>query len=372
MEKLLVLQALPLLYTGKMLVSLPPKLPPQFDFDKKNISQLVAAARSLGLLNGIIKSFPGPDILLDTLIYQEAKDSNAVENILTTHKEMYQAKADARFANKATKEVQNYADAVKHGFKLISENNLLTINNIKAIQGINCPGKNNIRSMPGTYVKNTRTDEIVHIPPQTKKDIEDCLSDLEEFINDPSVSELDPLIKLALIHYQFEVIHPFYDGNGRMGRILNVLYLCQQGLLDLPVLYLSRYIIEYKDEYYKLLKQVTEEGSWEEWCIWMLKGIEITAEQTLAKIEKIKKLMDKYEQEIKGSCKFYSLDLINLLFRHPYIAVHDIAEGLNCHAHTARKYLNELAEKNFLEKKMKGKNLLYFNRPLFEILKEQD
>lgn len=346
-------------------------LPPQFDCETVAIlKSLTRASRALGQLKGEISKIPNSQILIDTLTLQEAKDSNEIENIVTTDDEMYKASIDETIASVTAKEALNYANAIKYGLDIVKSKGLITTNDIKKIQHLIAPN-HPIRKVPGTVLKNHKTEEVVYTPPQDYNKIVSLLNNLETYINDPEFHNVDSLIKMPIIHYQFESIHPFYDGNGRTGRLLNILYLVQQGLLDIPVLYLSSYIIKNKAEYYRLLQKVRTEDAWEEWIIWMLKGVEITAKETIVVVNKIKKLMDEYKVEIKNNFNFYSHDLINILFKHPYTKNSFLEREMNLHRNTASNYLNSLSEHGLLTKIKIGRYNYYLNDPLLKILKNR-
>lgn len=240
-----------------------PDLPLSFDVETKAVLRLTNEAnRRLAELKGVVKSMPNASILINTLALQEAKDSSAIESIITTHDELYKAELFAQhFTSAGAKEVQTYAEALKRGFELVSKKQLLTNNFIIEIFRNIKQNNSGFRVTPGTKLKNERTQEVVYEPPQSFDLIQSHMSNLEKFINDNTISDLDPLIKMAIIHHQFESIHPFCDGNGRTGRIINILYLVQQNLLDLPVLYLSRYVIKHKAKYYELLQKVRDENA---------------------------------------------------------------------------------------------------------------
>lgn len=346
-------------------------LPPNVDCESVEIlKQLNKASRALGQLKGEISKIPNSQILLDTLVLQEAKDSNEIENIVTTDDEIYQASIDQTIATISAKEAINYSDAIKMGFGIVKNKGLLTINDIERIQEIISPN-HPIRKLPGTVLKNPKTEEVVFTPPQDRNEILELLSNLELYINDDSFHSLDSLIKMPIIHFQFESIHPFYDGNGRTGRLLNILYLIKQGLLDIPVLYLSSYIIKNKSDYYRLLQEVRTKNSWEEWIIWMLKGVEVTSNETIIIINKIKILMDDYKLKIRNNFNFYSHDLINILFKHPYTKSSFLERELKIHRRTANNYLNVLADFGLLSKTKIGKFNYYINEPLLSILKNR-
>jgi Fic family protein len=348
-------------------------LPPIYEVENlKILKALNTASRALGELKGEIKKIPNSQILIDTIALQEAKDSNEVENIVTTDDELYQSSVALEQVSQAAKEAQNYAKALKIGFSIIKEKGILTINDIKKIQEIVSPN-HPIRKVPGTVLKNPKTQEIVFTPPQNHLEIVDLLSNLEIYMNDAGFHDIDSLIKMPIVHYQFESIHPFYDGNGRTGRILNMLFLVQQELLDIPVLYLSSYIIRNKADYYRLLQEVRTENKWEEWILWMLKGVELTAKETIVVVNNIKNLMDEYKIKIRNNHKFYSHDLINILFKHPYTKIDFLERELNIHRHTASTYLNSLAddENKFLTKVKIGKSFYFINEKLLQILKNR-
>lgn len=348
-------------------------LPPTADIETITIlKDLNKASRALGELKGVVKKIPNSQILIDTISLQEAKDSNEIENIVTTDDELYKATIDTLNVTKEAKEAQSYAQALKLGTEIIQQRELLSINDIKKIQAIVSPN-HPLRKIPGTVLKNPKTQEIVYTPPQNFMEIEGLLSNLEVYINDNSFHDVDSIIKMAIIHYQFESIHPFYDGNGRTGRIINMLYLVQQKLLDIPVLYLSSYIIKNKIDYYRLLQEVRIDNNWEEWIIWMLKGVEITAKETIIVVNNIKELMDEYKSKIRAKYKFYSHDLINILFKYPYTKIDFIERKLKIHRNTAGSYLNSLVndEAKFITKIKIGKTNYFVNERLLNILKNR-
>jgi len=344
------------------------KLPLQVNLDSVNIYKaLSSASRALAELKGESKTIPNEIILINTLGLQEAKDSSAIENIITTQDDLYRAEADRAFNNLAAKEVIRYSDALKHGFELVRKNRILSANHILEIQKVLEPNKHGFRKLPGTVLKNS-FGEIVYTPPQNPDEIVALMSNLEKYINDEDLHAIDPLIKMAIIHYQFESIHPFYDGNGRTGRIINILYLVAKELLDIPVLYLSRYIVSNKNDYYRLLQEVRSKDNLEEWIIWILQGVKDTAIETIILIRKIQNLMEQYQTEIKEKLpKIYSKDLIENLFKHPYTKIEFIENDLKVSKRTAINYLNSLTENNFLEKIKIGKSTFYLNLKLFNL-----
>ncbi|MDN4166968.1 Fic family protein [Cytophagales bacterium LB-30] len=212
------------------------------------------------------------------------------------------------------------------------------------------------------------TKEVIYTPPQDFEVIKDLMTNLEHFINNKEINDYDPIVKMAIIHYQFESIHPFYDGNGRTGRILNILYLILEGLQNLPILYLSNYIIKNKSDYYRLLQEVREKNNWEEWILFMIKGVEQTSKETIQLIIQIKELMKKFKHTLRGNYKFYSQDLLNNLFKHPYTKIEFLVSDLNVSRITAANYLNKLAEDGLLRKEKLGTGNYYVNTSLFELL----
>lgn len=346
------------------------KLPLKQDIEtRKVLKKLASAHRALAELKGIVSSIPNENILINTLGLQEAKDSSAIENIITTHDDIFKAELNLDgFKSLNAKEVQNYIYALKKGFGLITKNKILTNNDIITIQSELEKNNAGFRKVPGTALKNATTGEIVYTPPQDYDTILDLMTNLEQYINDESMSEFDTLVKMAIIHYQFESIHPFYDGNGRTGRIINVLYLVMNDLLNLPVLYLSRYIIEHKADYYKLLQEVRETDDWENWILYMLDSVEQISKETIVLIGKIRDLIYEYKNLLRNNYKFYSQDLLNNLFKHPYTKIEFIENDLGVSRITASKYLNRLAKDKVLKKEKLGTGNYYINEKLIKIL----
>lgn len=344
-------------------------LPPRADLETKEILKKAAQAhRFLAELKGVAQTIPNESILINSLVLQEAKDSSAIENIITTQDEIFKHGLFPEIRlNPAAKEVRDYAQALKKGFSLVKHNEMLTNNFILEIQSELIKNNAGFRKLSGTELKNDQTGETIYVPPQSADEIIKLMTNLESYINDDNISSVDPLIKMAVIHHQFESIHPFYDGNGRAGRIINILYLVQKKLLNIPVLYLSRYIIRNKSEYYRLLQAVRDKSAWEEWVLFMLTGVEQTSRQTIYIIEKIRNLMLEYKHEIREQYRFYSQDLLNNLFFHPYTKIDFLRRDLKITRITATKYLNELVEGNFLKKKKIGTSIYYINHRLFNL-----
>ena len=345
-----------------------PQLPLDFDLETKVILKKIAAARSaLAEMKGAALSIPNESILSSTLSLQEAKDSSAIENIITTHDELYQADyLKKQFKSIASKEVHNYAEALRWGFETVRQKGFLSNNHIIEMQATLEENDAGFRKVPGTELKNEQTGEIVYTPPQTHDEVVAFMNNLELFINDSEISDWDPLVKMAIIHHQFESIHPFYDGNGR---IINILYLVKEGLLNLPILYLSRYINQNKADYYRLLQKVRTENSWEEWVLYILEGVEQTSLQTIKIIEGIKKLMKSHKERIRTELpKIYSQDLLNNLFRHPYTKIDFVMEETAVSRKTAAKYLDGLDKLGIVVKQKIWKDNYYINTDLFNLL----
>ncbi|MGR0279003.1 Fic family protein [Marinomonas dokdonensis] len=334
------------------------------------LKKTAEAHRYLAELKGVAASIPNEAILINTLALQEAKDSSEVENIVTTHDELYKANLfEEAVANPAAKEVQDYAFALKRGFETARQSKIIRLSDILAVQQNLEHNTAGLRKLPGTDLKNARTGEVVYTPPQHADDIAVLMENLILFINDDSLCEANPLVKMAIIHHQFESIHPFYDGNGRTGRILNILYLVTQDLLNLPVLYLSRFIIHNKADYYANLQAVRDTGEWEPWLLFMLDGIIDTAQNTVSLITEMKNLMDNVKQGIREQLpKIYSQDLLNNLFYHPYTKIDFLVEELGVTRITATKYLELLVEHGFLVKQKIGRANYYINEPLCALL----
>lgn len=347
-------------------------LPPDTDLETKAVlKKLPAAHRRLAELKGISSTIPNETILINTLTLQEAKDSSAIENIITTHDEIYKAQLFKElFLNAAAKEVNSYAEALKTGFQNIRKQKILKSSHILEIQEILEQNDAGYRKLPGTSLVNEATGETVYTPPQDYDSVVELMDNLISFMNDTELFPTDPLIKMAVIHHQFESIHPFYDGNGRTGRIINILYLVLNELLDLPILYLSRYIIRHKSDYYRLLQKVRDTGDWEEWILYMLDGVEQTAKETILLIGNIKTLMQDYKRRIRIEFpRMYSQDLLNNLFRHPYTKIEFLMNELMVSRPTATNYIDALVEKGFLEKQKIGRSNFYINIPLYNLFK---
>lgn len=353
-----------------------PLLPLPYDLETKAVlRQANKANRKLAELKGVAQTIPNERILISSLTLQEAKDSSAVENIVTTQDDLYRAGLDAGFTliGAATKEVLFYREAINEGFKLVRNKNILTLNDIKRIQEVLEQNSAGFRTTPGTQLKRSSDGAVIYTPPQDGQRIVELMSNLEQFINDDELCPIDPLVKMAIIHHQFESIHPFYDGNGRTGRIVNILYLVTSGLLDLPILYLSRYITHNKAEYYERIQAIRNatgdnSAQWEEWILYMLHGVEQTAEETITLVKNIGNLMTKYKNIIRPAFgRKYSHELLNGLFYHPYTKIGHLESNMQVSRQTAAKYLDKLASLGLLQKERMGKENYYINTQLMEL-----
>lgn len=353
-----------------------PQLPLPIDLETKEVlRQVNRASRKLAELKGVAQTIPNENILISTLTLQEAKDSSEVENIVTTQDDLYKAELNLKngLIKAADKEVRKYRDALLVGYRQAKEHGLITLNTIKEIQRTLEDNNAGFRAVPGTSLKNGK-GEVVYIPPQDHAEIVAYMSNLEQFVNDDSMSDLDPLIKMAIIHHQFESIHPFYDGNGRTGRILLILYMVITKLLDLPILYLSRYITHNKSIYYHLIQNIRNaNGSghkeWEEWILFLLKGVEETAAQTIGLVKDISKLMDEYKKKLKPAFGAqYKQELLNNLFYHPYTKIDYMMDDMHVKTpKTAANYLDRIVEMGLLKKVKMGTSNYYINTELMDL-----
>lgn len=349
-----------------------PLLPPAKDKIEtiKVLRQLVKSSVALAELKGLAKILPNPDILLNAVILKEARASSEIENVITTQDKLYQAlSAKGVQIDSSTKEVLRYREAMLYGFHFIQKKGFLSANAIIEIQKILEENTAGIRKLPGTALRNAATGKVIYTPPDNIDSINLLIKNLEKYLNEPD--DISPLIKMAVQHYQFESIHPFYDGNGRTGRIINVLYLILNNLLENPILYLSAFIIDNKADYYRLLQEVRTNDNWEGWILYILKGIEQTANETIAQVKEISQLFTKTQEQVKKKApKSYSKELIELLFEHPYCKIEYLTERFGISRITATKYLKELEKIKVLQTKQVWKETLYINTQLFDLLKK--
>jgi len=349
---------------------IPTLLPLNIDFESKSVlKKLIEANKALAELKGTARTIQNQSILINALALQEAKDSSEIENIVTTHDELYRSIVSTTNISNAAKEVKRYREALYLGFKQVTEKKLLLKKYIVSIQQRLEDNDAGIRTQSGTALKNASTGEVIYIPPQEHQAIQKLMDNLEIYINDETLDNNDPLVKMAIIHYQFESIHPFYDGNGRTGRILNILYLILNDLLDLPILYLSSYIIKTKDDYYRLLTTVRTENSWEEWILYMLEGIRQTALESVARIKAITQLIQETKVELRDKLpKLYSKDLLEILFKHPYTKIGFLVDELGVTRKTASLHLKAIEEIGLLESTKMGRDVYFINKKLFKLL----
>ena len=350
------------------------QFPPQVNLQTVPVLKALANARAhLAELKGTATSLPNQGILIDTLFLQEALASSEIENIVTTQDEVFRVGLFSKEGSVEAKEVARYRDAMRLGYEALQKNGFISENMMVDMFQLLKQRTDGYRKVPGTVVRNMQTGETVHTPPQELKEIEESMGKLANLINDElewgAHSDTHPLIKMALLHHQFESIHPFHDGNGRIGRILNVLYLTYKGLLDAPILYLSRGINRTKPDYYRLLQAVREREAWEEWVIYILDAVTETSSSTLGFITGIRDMVAESKKRMRNDLpKIYSHDLLNNLFRYPYTRIDYVANDLRVERQTARKYLRELAKHNFVDEVKSGRNNYYINRELVNLL----
>lgn len=347
-----------------------PTLPPRCDLEQKEVlKKAISANKALAELRGWSFNQSNPLLLLQSIALQEAKSSNEIENIVTTNDELYQAFATPldRNISPAAKEVLHYKEAMWYGYNKLDKNYPLTVNLFIDLFRIVKQRDDGIRKLPGTVLRNSM-NEVVYTPPDNADDIMRLLSNLERYIN-TSDDGIDPLIKLAVIHYQFECIHPFPDGNGRVGRIINVLYLIQEKLLSFPILYLSRYIINHKADYYRALKGVTENKDWLTWVLYVLDAVEQTSMETLNSIKGIYVAQTEMMERLKTNApKIYSKELVDVLFEQPYCKISFLVERGIAKEQTASRYLRQLTKLGELDMVKRGRENYYINKPLWNIL----
>ncbi|MCF6221287.1 MAG: Fic family protein [Robiginitomaculum sp.] len=340
--------------------------PPKQDLEtRKVLKKSLQANKYLAELKGLAQSIPNQSILINTLSLQEAKDSSEIENIITTYEDLFKADKNVKSLPPATKEVYRYADALLVGFEAVNSRGFISLNHIMKIHSVLTDSEAGFRKQAGTELRNEQTGETVYIPPQSPDKIMALLSNLETYINDNDNNTLDDLVRTALIHHQFESIHPFSDGNGRTGRILNILYLILKGLMDIPILYLSRYITSTTTDYYRLLQHVRDTGEWEDWILYILEGVEVTAKHTIEIINTLKEMMQNTKNVMRENLpKIYSQDLLNIIYRHPYTKTINLINELQISRPTATRYLELLAEHRILNREKIGRDVFYINEPL--------
>jgi Fic family protein len=327
---------------------------------------LTLAHRHLAELKGLCEALPNGAILLETLGLQEAKDSSEIENIITTHDELFASQADAA-VSPAAKEVRHYASALRVGHEAVRSSGLIRLETVLAVQAELEQNRAGLRRLPGTVLRNEATGRVIYEPPQDAREVAALMGNLIDFLH--ADDGLDPLLRMAIAHHQFESIHPFYDGNGRTGRILNLLVLQREGLLDSPVLYLSRFITSTKPDYYRLLQTVREISAWADWCLYLLRGVAVTSRSAVALVKSLRDLMLATKHRMRTELpKIYSQDLLTNLFSYPYTKIGFVERALGVSRITASKYLQQLAQAGFLRKQKIGRTNFYVNDPLFDLL----
>ncbi len=347
------------------------KLPYNFDYnDPQILKALIKANHKLGELNGAINLLPNPYVIFNAITLGEAKESSEIENIVTTFDEIFKEMSYEK-SNPASKEVLNYRQAMLRGYELVKENDFISANHIIEIHHIVEPEAGDLRKLPGTVIMNTKTGEVLHTPPQNYEEISEYLANLEKYINMPDLEDTDPVLKMAVIHFQFESIHPFYDGNGRTGRMLNILFLTLTKKLDIPILYLSKYINQNRTRYYEVLNATQENlDNIKDYLLFMIEGVYQMSEFTLNFIQSFMDTMNKASSLIKERCpKIYSQKLVEHLFYDFYTKNEYLCEKLGISRNTSSKYLHELAENGILIEEKIGKTKLYKNAFLYNLIK---
>lgn len=347
-------------------------LPYEYNYnDVEILKALNCANNKLGELNGAISLLPNPFIIFNAITLGEAKESSEIENIVTTFDELFKEMTLSR-KDSASKEVLNYRQATLTGYDFLQRKGFISVNQIVDIHRIIEPSVGDIRQIPGTVIKNTKTGEVIHTPPQSKDEIEVCLTNLEKYINYPELEDIDPILKMAIIHFQFESIHPFYDGNGRTGRILSILYLTLSGKIKLPILYLSKYINKNRTRYYECLNAVQLDiNNLKSYLLFMIDGVYEMSKFTLEFIHSFLHIMEDADTIIKEqSPKIYSQELINHIFYDFYTKNEMICKKLGVTRNTASKYLHELTDSGILIEEKIGQNKIYKNAFLYELIKQ--
>jgi Fic family protein len=329
------------------------------------LKQCIRARAALAELKRGAELIPNQGMLINTLPLLEAHASSEIENIVTTTDKLFQFRQDSEHADPPTKEALRYSQALLDGYATLSQRPLSTRTAEEVctrIKGVEMK----VRRVPGTALARDN-GEIVYTPPEGEDLLRDLLANWERFLH--QATELDPLVRMAVGHYQFEAIHPFTDGNGRTGRVLNSLYLIHENLLTLPILYLSRYIIEYKAEYYRLLQAVTCEQVWEDWVLFILQGVEATAQWTMAKIEAIRLLSQHTADYVRGARpKIYSRELVDLIFELPYCRIQNVVDAKLAERQAASRYLKQLCEIEVLQEMPVGREKLFIHPKLMKLL----
>ena len=346
-----------------------PLLPPNaIELETRAVlKRCIEAHTALAELKQAAELLPNQTVLINTIPLLEAKDSSEIESIVTTTDKLFQYAQDTEnHADPATKEALRYRTALHQGFQSLAQRPLSTgtaVEVCRTLKGVNL----DIRRTPGTQLANDRTGEVIYTPPEGEAHLRDLLANWERFLHNET--ELDPLVRMAVGHYQFEAIHPFIDGNGRTGRVLNTLFLIEEGLLNLPILYLSRYIIAHRADYYRLLLEVTRERAWEPWLLYMLNAVEETARWTTAKIAAIRALSEHTLQFVRERLpRTYSRELVDVIFEQPYCRINNVVEKQIAQRQAASRYLKELVSIEVLKEVQVGKEKLFIHPKLMQLL----
>lgn len=344
-----------------------PRLPPQPELETTAVLKACISARTaLAELKQAGELLPNQGLLINTLPLMEARDSSEIENIITTHDRLFEFAQEAEQADPATKEALRYRTALYEGFKALANRPLNTATAVAVCSTIKATTMD-IRKVPGTTIVNGATREVIYTPPVGESVIRELLANWEQFVH--AEDDLDPVVRMAVAHYQFEAIHPFLDGNGRTGRILNILLLIERELLTLPILYLSRYILQHKGEYYRLLNAVTREGQWQDWLIYMLAAVAETARWTTRKIGAVRLLIAHTTEFVRAQLpKIYSHELIEVIFQQPYCRIHNLVDADIAQRQTASVYLKKLAEIGVLKEIARGKDKLFVHPKLITLM----
>lgn len=346
-----------------------PLLPPSSDTETKPILKACIEARSaLAELNATGKLVPNQNVLINIIPLLEAKDSSEIENIVTTTDELFRHTVEGmqQRPNAATKEALQYRTALHQGYQSLA-NRPLSAATAEEVCSIIKGREMTIRKVPGTTLANDRTGKVIYTPPSSEAVIREKLADLDRFLHD--TRDIDPLIRLAIGHYQFEAIHPFVDGNGRTGRVLNLLFLVSEGLLDQPILYLSRYILARRSDYYRLLLRVTTDDDWQAWILYMLEGISTTARWTFDKLVAIRALFEDTAAYIRAQDnRLYSHELVSILFVQPYCRITNLVDAGIAKRLTSSQYLQKLVALGVLEEHTVGRDKVFLNRKFMDLL----
>ena len=348
-----------------------PPLPPVTDFESRNILKACIPARAaLSELKQAGELLPNQGLLINTLPLLEAQSSSEIENIVTTSDRLFEFAQQESFADPATKEALRYRTALYQGYQALAQRPLSTSTAVTVCSTIKNTAME-VRRIPGTRIANATTGEVVYTPPVGETAIRDLLGNWERFIH--ADDDIDPLICMAIAHYQFEAIHPFSDGNGRTGRVLNILFLIEQGLLSLPILYLSRYILQHRADYYRLLTGVTRDQQWEEWIIYMLRAVAETAQWTTAKIAAVRALVEHTTGFVREQLpSIYSHELVDVIFQQPYCRIQNLVDANIAQRQTASVYLKKLVDIGVLREIARGKEKLFVHPKLVQLMTTDD